>query len=86
MGLDIRLPIGLMFSLFGALLVVYGLASSGAIYQRSLGININLNWGLVLLVFGVVMLLLGRRGNAKARLADTQQDQQRTGEPTKRGH
>ena len=62
MGLDIRLPIGLMFTLFGLLLVVYGLASDKAIYQRSLGININLGWGVVLLVFGVVMLLLGRRG------------------------
>lgn len=64
MGLDIRLPIGLMFTLFGLLLVVYGLASDTAIYQRSLGININLGWGVVLLVFGVVMLLLGRRGTA----------------------
>ena len=55
MGLDIRWPIGLMFTLIGALLAVYGLmtGSNAALYQSSLGININLIWGAVLLVFGV---------------------------------
>ena len=62
MGLDIRTPIGLMFSIFGVLLLGYGLMTRGSeIYQRSLGLNINLEWGIVLLVFGVVMLWLGRR-------------------------
>ena len=64
MGLDIRLPIGLMFTLFGLLLVLYGFVSDKAIYQRSLGLNVNLGWGVVLLIFGVVMLVLGRRGAA----------------------
>ena len=60
MGLDIRYPIGLMFTLVGALMVVFGLAtgSNTELYQRSLGININLIWGVVLLVFGVLMLFL----------------------------
>ncbi len=41
MGLDIRTPIGLMFGLFGLLLVGYGLLTSGSdIYQRSLGLNV----------------------------------------------
>lgn len=63
MGLDIRTPIGLMFSIFGVLLAGYGLVTRGSeIYQRSLGYNINLEWGAVLLVFGVVMLYLGRKG------------------------
>ena len=58
MGLDIRLPIGMMFTLLGAILAVYGLATnSDAMYLLSLGININLIWGVVLLVFGVAMLL-----------------------------
>jgi hypothetical protein len=61
MGLDIRVPIGLMFSLLGLLLSGYGLVSDRAIYARSLGMNVNLWWGLVLLVFGIVMLLLSRR-------------------------
>jgi hypothetical protein len=65
MGLDIRWPIGLMFSLVGAMLVIYGLVtgSDAAIYQRSLDINVNLRWGLVLLVFGAGMLILAWRGS-----------------------
>jgi len=66
MKLDLRLPIGLMFSIIGALLAVFGVASDPAIYQRSLGINVNLWWGLVLLVFGLVMLWLVRRGTARS--------------------
>ena len=61
MGLDIRTPIGLMFGIYGLLLTGYGLATSGSpIYERSLGQNLNLGWGAVLLVFGGVMLWLGR--------------------------
>lgn len=61
MNLDLRLPIGLMFAIFGALLTVFGLVADKAIYARSLGINVNLWWGLVLLAFGLVMLGLARR-------------------------
>jgi hypothetical protein len=61
MGLDIRTPIGLMFSVFGVILTIYGLLSNPAIYGRSLGINVNLVWGLALLVFGITTLLLGMR-------------------------
>lgn len=61
MNLDLRLPIGLMFTLIGALLSVFGFLSDKAIYARSLGINVNLWWGLVLLAFGVVMLTLAIR-------------------------
>jgi hypothetical protein len=58
MGLDIRLPIGMMFSLLGALLALYGLctASDSDMYKSSLGTNINLWWGLVLFLFGAIML------------------------------
>lgn len=65
MHLDLRLPIGLMFSIIGVLLIAFGLTSDTAIYAKSLGININLWWGLVLLAFGAVMLLLARSGKAK---------------------
>ena len=55
--LDIRWPIGLMFTLVGAILVLTGALSSPESYQRSLGININLWWGLLLLLFGGLMAL-----------------------------
>lgn len=61
MGLDIRLPIGLMFTLLGLLLVGYGLVSDRAIYTKSLGLNVNLGWGIVLLAFGIVFTILGTR-------------------------
>jgi hypothetical protein len=65
MNFDLRLPLGLMFTLFGAMLTIYGLVTDASVYQRSLGININLNWGVVMLLFGVTMLTLaikaGRR-------------------------
>ena len=60
MSLDLRLPLGLMFAIFGVLLTILGLTSSREIYQRSLGINVNLWWGLVLLAFGLAMLALAR--------------------------
>ena len=69
MGLDLRLPIGIYFTLLGVLLGAYGLItnSDAALYQRSLGININQIWGVVLLVFGLAMLipaLIARNNNA----------------------
>lgn len=64
MRLDIRWPLGLLFSSLGVLLAGFGALSEKGIYQRSLGLNVNLDWGTVLLVFGIVMMLLGRRGNA----------------------
>jgi hypothetical protein len=65
MNLDLRLPIGWMFTAIGAMLVVYGLISDQAIYAKSLGINVNLWWGVVLLLFGGMMLWLARkRGRA----------------------
>lgn len=62
MSFDIRLPIGLMFTILGALLLGYGVLSDQDIYARSLGINVNVIWGAVLLTFGGSMLVLSRRG------------------------
>jgi hypothetical protein len=57
-GLDVRLPIGGLFTALGLLLTGYGLATAGdaSHYARSLSININLWWGLVMLVFGLTLL------------------------------
>lgn len=65
MNFDLRLPIGIMFSVFGLMLTIFGLVSDKSIYEHSLGININLIWGIVLLVFGLFMLFLALRGGKK---------------------
>jgi hypothetical protein len=68
MGFDLRWPIGLMFTLLGALLMVYGAATAGdAMYERSLGYNVNLLWGMGLLLFGATLLWFLLRGRAKRR-------------------
>jgi hypothetical protein len=61
MGLDIRWPIGLMFTLIGVLLTGYG-ALVKSDHAVSLGININFIWGIVLLIFGVLMLAGALKG------------------------
>jgi hypothetical protein len=62
MGFDIRMPIGMLFTLFGILLIGYGAATQGsAMYdQHSLGVNMNVWWGGALLIFGLAMLALTR--------------------------
>lgn len=62
MGLDIRFPIGLLFGITGLILLVYGAMTRGSgIYLMSEGVNLNLIWGAVMLLFGVVMTFLGRK-------------------------
>ncbi len=68
MNLDLRIPMGLMFTLVGLILALYGWATRGsALYARADNVDVNLLWGLVLLVFGVCMFLLGRRSEQKLR-------------------
>ena len=60
MGIDIKFPIGLMFSILGVLLTIYGIFTNSdeMLYSRSLGININLWSGAGMLIFGLIMLFL----------------------------
>lgn len=59
MGLDIKIPIGLMFSVFGIILTIFGLTTMGDdMYSISIGKNINLFSGLGMLAFGAFMLLI----------------------------
>ena len=68
MGFDIRLPVGYLFTILGALLALYGLMTNGAaFYQRSLGMNINLSWGLALLIFGLIMAYFAKRSQFRVR-------------------
>ena len=65
MQLDVRLPIGLMFSLFGLILAVLGLVKGSEQTQRLFGLNLDLAWGLVILAFGLVMLVFALRARGK---------------------
>ena len=63
MGLDIRIPLGLIFLITGGIMGVYGLITrnSPEIYAKSMGVNLNLTWGVIMFAFGLIMFLLGRR-------------------------
>ena len=60
---DIRIPIGLMFTILGVLITLFGFftMSNPAMYQKSLGINVNIIMGLLMLIFGVLMLWFSRK-------------------------
>jgi hypothetical protein len=81
MGIDIRLPLGILFSLLGLILLVYGIASDPSLYQPSLGINVNLYWGIALLAFGMLMFVLSRHGaHAEARTEAASQPPRSSGD------
>jgi len=82
---DIRLPIGTLFALLGIILVGYGVMtwSDAGLYVRSESIDINLWWGVVMLIFGGAMFYFGRRAGARslptAAGAETEAREHRTG-------
>jgi hypothetical protein len=84
MSLDLRIPMGAMFTLVGVILSAFGLATKGSpIYAAINGLDINLWWGLALLVFGLTMYLMGRR--SQKRLAKLPPEPVEPGE-VRRGH
>jgi hypothetical protein len=64
MGLDLRIPVGLMFTVLGLLFTGYGAVTLGQPGNSPTGLPIVLIWGVVMLLFGVVMLALSRRRGA----------------------
>ncbi len=89
MGIDIRIPMGLMFSLLGVILTIYGAItqfSNRAMYDKSLGINLNLWWGLVILIFGAVMLLLAWRSAKKTPTAEARKPDEHAQSAQHSGH
>jgi hypothetical protein len=75
MSFDLRLPIGLLFAAFGVILAVDGLMA----HRLVLGINVNLWWGLVLIVFAGAMLALAARAKAKPPVRSASDDRPRRG-------
>ena len=67
MNLDLRLPLGFLFGIFGVLLILTGAIGGEGHAQRDIGLNINLIWGLVMLAFGALMLGLAVRARKSRR-------------------
>jgi len=63
MGLDIRVPLGMIFLIIGGIMGVFGLVTHGdaTLYERSLGVDLNLTWGGIMFVFGAIMFAVGRK-------------------------
>jgi hypothetical protein len=63
MGLDIRIPLGLIFLIIGGIMAVFGAVTHGdaGLYERSLGVNLNLTWGGLMMIFGAIMFFIGKR-------------------------
>lgn len=63
MGLDIRIPLGLIFLSIGGIMTLFGIFTHGdtTLYQKSLGMNLNLLWGGIMVIFGAIMFFVGRR-------------------------
>ena len=62
MGLDIRVPLGLIFLVIGGIMAIFGVFTHGdAMYEKSLGVNLNLLWGGIMVVFGAIMFFVGKR-------------------------
>jgi hypothetical protein len=55
--LDLKLPIGWLLSAYGVLLTAYGLLTKKEMYAVSLGLNLNLAWGILMIAIGGGFLL-----------------------------
>jgi hypothetical protein len=55
--LDLKLPIGWLLSAYGVLLGIYGLVTKKELYEKSLGLNLNFAWGILMIVIGGCFLL-----------------------------
>jgi hypothetical protein len=75
MKLDLRVPMGMFFTLIGTILTAFGLSTRTRpdFYAKSLGIDMNLWWGIALLAFGITLLTLGRHAQAQIEKAASKQ-------------
>jgi len=74
MGLDIRLPIGVILTIYGLVLVIFGVVAhpaipvaDRAIVENAVHLNIDLWWGAAMLLFGLFMGALALRASRRNR-------------------
>lgn len=63
--LDLKIPLGCLLTFYGLVLTIYGIFTDPSIYRKSLGIDVNIWWGLLMLVIGVFLLGLVISGRQK---------------------
>jgi len=58
--LDLRLPIGWLFIILGSLVAAWGILKPTETSCGAISLNLNLSWGLIMLLFGLGMTFLAR--------------------------
>jgi hypothetical protein len=58
---DLKIPLGCLLGFYGILLVAYGLLGPSDIYERSLSLNVNLDWGILMIVISGAFLIFAYR-------------------------
>lgn len=63
--MDVRLPMGIFFTLCGAAILLYGLLNPSPAAPTLLGAPVNVSWGGCVGVFGLALLALSSRRKAR---------------------
>lgn len=56
--LDLKIPLGLILTLYGLILTIYGLTTPIQMYEKSANINLNILFGSLVLILGILFLSL----------------------------
>jgi hypothetical protein len=66
MSLDLRKPVAILFFLLGSLLAVFGWLSPGTHAEVAPGFNVNLVWGLAMMLFAVLLSIFSAGNRQKS--------------------
>ncbi len=72
--IDLRLPIGIFFILVGLIITIYSIIAPAYVPHIKEHINIDLYWGIVLLIFGIPMTIFGWMAEQKSKNARTPEE------------
>jgi membrane-bound ClpP family serine protease len=63
--IDLKVPLGILLTFYGLVLTLYGIFTGPEFYQKSFGVDLNLIWGIAMLVIGIFLLILAFVTRAK---------------------